>query len=244
MKQAEQLWSRWLSEKGIKKGLFDLDGTLADTYTDFLRIMREGMALFGETHQETLRDLNNKAYEIMGVTPERWEYVISQFEQMQGELPKPLASTIRAKFGELYTTPIKLVPGAEGVLNFFKEIGLPMGIVTHSNEGWARRKFEWMGLSNWMTPDDLYIVNERGHKGVNEWREALKHFGIEGKEALILGDSPRSDIMPAISLGARTVYVDSRFSDGWSTQRVNLEGDYYRVTEISEILNIPDELNR
>jgi putative hydrolase of the HAD superfamily len=81
--------------------------------------------------------------------------------------------------------------------------------------------------------DSIYVVKDKTPATL---RRILKKEGVDIKEAAIVGDSLRSDIHPALIIGATAVWIPS---DVWSYEQAQLPRSrrFYRATSLSEFAN-------
>ena len=100
-----------------------------------------------------------------------------------------------------------MLEGASEGLDFIKKVGLPIGIVTHANPEWTWKKYNWLGLKRFVNWDDIFIVDENGHKTAESWRRAISYFGQSPDQCAVVGDSPRSDINPAWEIGVKHCFL-------------------------------------
>jgi FMN phosphatase YigB (HAD superfamily) len=139
-------------------------------------------------------------------------------------------------FGKIYTTPLKFLEGAENGLAFVKKTGVPFGIVTHANRTWIWEKYNWLGLQRFFPWDNVYIVDEDGHKTPRSWAQAAAYFGQNLGHCLIVGNSPRSDINPAIAAGARpencVLVADPKL---WTIHRQEVQPGVIRIQNLSQL---------
>lgn len=116
----------------------------------------------------------------------------------------------------IYQISPKYIERTEEGLGFLKKIGISMGIVTHANAEWTWRKYNWLELNRFFHWDDIYIVDENGHKTIKSWQKAMEYFKVRPKNCLVVGDSPRSDINPVCELGVEYCFLVQNPFEIWS----------------------------
>jgi putative hydrolase of the HAD superfamily len=134
--------------------------------------------------------------------------------------------------------------GVVDTLSHFRDLGLPMAIITDAHSRDAVRRLEKAGLLSFfscMVTYDLVGVKKPGHE---PFLAALDMLQSTADEVLLVGDSPRRDIEPGKSLGFRTAYA--RYGDRFSDDRSSVRADYIldSITELPEIISFfsaPDE---
>jgi putative hydrolase of the HAD superfamily len=77
-----------------------------------------------------------------------------------------------------------------------------MFIVTKGHEGEQRAKIERSGIEHHF--DAIVIVDE---KNESTYRSMVERFGLDSTNTWMIGNSPRSDINPAIRAGINAVYI-------------------------------------
>jgi FMN phosphatase YigB (HAD superfamily) len=227
----------WRKRRGIEKFLFDLDDTIGGTRKIFERQMNlaynylsQTLSIFSRKQwQLEIETINNQLFEETGVNPNRWERMVETLK-----LPKENANRVLGIFGEIYTSPTKFLEGTEEGLDFLKKTEMPIGIVTHANKDWTWKKYQWLGLERFIDWDEVYIVDENGHKTTKEWLEGMKYFGIKPGQCAVVGDSPRSDINPVWDAGVRYCFLVED-SNQWSVQKAEMPPEVKRIKNLSEL---------
>jgi len=229
-----------LRSLGIEGILFDLDDTLIYTseifrmqmevYTE--EVARE-MAIDPQLLYKTLSAMSDEEYKRMGVNPLRWKAVTDKlaeiFDDKSGKIVEKLHILLH-----IYQTVPRVRPAARVFLETVKSCHIKQGLVTHANEEWTYFKLDQLELWNYF--HTVLIADENGHKGEWHWRRAMEMLEVEPEKCLVVGDSLRGDIIPAASLGARTIWMPSP----WSVYR---EGTVPEGTvQIDELVHIWDGL--
>jgi len=249
--ERELLFRKWLEKKQVDELIFDLDGTISNTYPPFLGIYRMAMEIFaveyGNKHDtaiEALERLNKESFNIKGVNPNRWEWILDQTELELGSVNKEVKKCALEKFGEMYKVPLEMIPGAEETLLFVRKTEHKPRIVTLANEPWSRKKYNWM-LREIMPWEDVYIVDENGRKGPEQWMRSMEYFRVEPERVMVVGDSYSSDIAPCEKIGVRTrVLVRNQYSDWGSLQESEKDSDTYLINDIKQLMDLGGELLR
>jgi FMN phosphatase YigB (HAD superfamily) len=230
---------------GVKAILFDLDDTLIFTGEMFNKYKEEFLVQVStetgiemEVLKESLDRIDLEEYKRMGVNPERWEMTISRMSEEMPEARESLISNL-AILGKIYTDEPRLRSGAKAILQILRELGMKMALVTHANEAWTWRKLEATGLAEFF--DVIKIVNENGHKGVEDWAGAIDDLAVLPSECLGLGDSLSGDIIPAASIGVRTMWLHN--GSTWSAYRVGeVPESTIHLDEVNQLLSALDRL--
>jgi FMN phosphatase YigB (HAD superfamily) len=231
-----------LKKVGIKGVVFDLDDTCiytAEIFRNFMeayvRKTAEEMGLGYEAVYSRLSAINDEEYRNMGVSPKRWDIVCerlsTEFEDKQGIIMGnlPILKLI-------YATEPRVRGGVNAILSHLSEGGMRLGMVTHANVEWTEWKMKRTGLDRYF--EVVVIADENKFKGVEHWAKALELMNLQGKEAVVVGDNLKGDIIPGMSLGMKGVWMPSP----WSVYR---EGEVPSNTvQIDEFSGLLDGLHK
>ncbi len=132
-----------------------------------------------------------------------------------------------------------LYPHVTSTLTSLAKEGVKLGIITDAPPKQAWLRLCYLNLHNLF---DAVITSEDSGTFKPSPRPfvlALEALEVEPDEALMVGDWPDRDIVGAKSVGIRTVFA--RYGDRRNTAE---SGADYEIDDISELINIVDELNR
>ena len=195
----------------IKAVLFDMDNTLLKTqelYEDAHVALAQFVARFKPVPEsETLAVVRRIETGLFATFGYAASGLNQAFENALVELvPEASAADIaavRAIADTVYQRQAELKPGAvEAIAQLAPQARL---ILVTAGEEWVQ---QWR-LSSVPFADkfeEIYIVPE---KDVALYRAILAKAGIEPEEAIMVGDSLRSDILPAIEAGMGAIYISS-----------------------------------
>lgn len=185
--------------------LFDLDDTLHDKSATLNRVgalqhAEAGLAGRGVDLGKWLVDyvdLNNQRIE----KTEVFSKLASTFG-LPTDLEANLLEDFDAGLGKL-AAPFA---GACELINWCKDRGLKVGIVTNGRDAFQRSKVTGMGLSSLV---DATLTS--GGYGVKKPDHAifvacLAHLGVRPTEAVFIGDDFHADMEPAIALGMLPIW--------------------------------------
>lgn len=242
MNQEAKIIKEWSAVNGIKLFLFDLDDTQCNTSSLFSSRKKEASELLHEKAGESsetwiarINAIDNKGYETHGVAPVRWLSTVSgliESHVLDPSLAKPLLKI----FASIYTTPLSFLDGVEETLDKFKESGVPIATVTHADEAWTWRKYDWLKMSRWYKKNGIYIVDARGHKDAKAWKGATDYYGVKPKESVTAGDSKRSDIKPSRDIGIEHCFLVE--GNNWSVQEADIHASVIPIKGIRQIPQI------
>ena len=196
-----------MEQKPAKGVIFDLDGTLIDSYQALFLAFRH-------------------TYQNMGLTPLSSEEVsrvlghglASTFRDLLGEEHVPEAMRLfRQKYEEVLRPYTHLLPGAREVLEALHGRGIRLAIATNKLGQFARELFEHFGL------EKLFAVIV-GDEDVSQNKpnpemllHAIEKMRLKKEEVIFVGDSP-IDIQTGKNAGVRVFTVPTGV-----TQREDLE---------------------
>ena len=193
-----------ISAKGV---IFDLDGTLIDSYQALFLSFRhtyENMGLAPLSAEEVQRVLGHG--------------IASTFRDLLGEERVPEAMKLfRQKYEEVMRPNTHLLPGAREVIETLHGRGIQLAIATNKLGYFARELFEHFGL-------DKLIAVIVGDGDVSQNKPdpemlllAIKKMQLKKEEVMFVGDSP-IDIQTGKNAGVRVFAVPTG-----GTQREDLE---------------------
>lgn len=237
----EGQFREWCERERIKRFLFDLDDTICSTKEIFgraidrvCRLLAEQGGAWGEDKwKNEVKRINNRLFEEFGVNPCRWNLLVDELTKMYA-LEKAVGSALVAVFEEVYLTPLVFKEGAENGLRFIKSSGVSIGIVTHANSEWTKRKYNWLNLGRFVEWEEIFLVDENSHKTRESWLGAMRHFNLEPENCAVVGDSPRFDINPPRELGVRHCFlVEDRGL--WDVHNQPIDSGVWRIKSLAEI---------
>jgi putative hydrolase of the HAD superfamily len=187
--------------------VFDADDTLWESALyferaeeDFLILMRAlGMDTTGVRQMVHRRDLERLALTGYGARP----YLGTLHAVLEELCPDRPAWADRAfeEIGRsLLAHPVILLPGALEALEWIVRSGLPAIVYTMGETDHQTDKFKRSGLDR-LLPECVVV----DRKTPAELRKLLDDRGIDPGSCLVVGNSPRSDVNPALEIGASAV---------------------------------------
>ncbi len=242
--EKELRFSDWCRNNHIQLFLLDLDDTICDTQSIFAEQISKACKYLVDNSplleksgwEKEIRSINDKLFEQYGVNPSRWNLVVDRLSAKY-LLHTKIDSHTKEIFKDIYTTPLQFKTGAKEGLDFFKKTDTPIAIVTHANKDWTWRKYNWLGLNQYLDWDDIFIVDEDSHKTADSWQSALNYFKIKACKCTVVGDSPRSDINPATSIGINHSFLVKN-SNSWTVQQQEVPEQTMIINNLSEIASI------
>ena len=244
LSEGEIRLSEWCSQRGIKRFLFDLDDTICPTRAVFREVMAEAfdfLALNAPTRtrdvwKADVEEINNRLFELMGVNHVRWNFVVDELGEKHN-LQVPLMNEVKQIFQKIYKTPLAMMDGAEEGLQIIKNVGIPIGIVTHAGRDWTIMKYDWLNLARFAQIDEIHVVDENGHKTSESWLQAIESFGLTPRDCAVVGDSPRSDINPAMEAGVEHCFLVED-PNIWSIHNLPVDQSVKRIKTLKQIIEV------
>ena len=186
----------------IRAAIFDLDGTLIDSY----------QAIYLGFHH---------AYTQMGLAPMSYEQVKRvvglgldhTFRELLGEERVPRAIFLfRKKYEEVFRENTRLLPDAREVLETLHGRGIRLAIATNKLGRFSREIFEHFGMENFFT-----VIVGDGDVPQNKpdpemLQLAMEKMGVEKERTIFVGDSV-IDIQTGKNAGVRVFAVPTGNTD-------------------------------
>jgi len=149
-------------------------------------------------------------------------------------LPDPaVLAEIEAIGEQVFNHPVRLLPGVEETLPRLKA-NYRMLMYTKGNPEEQLGKINKSPVREYF--DHVKVVPEKDPEIL---RATLDEFGMLPEETWLVGDSPRSDVIPAVELGLRAVYVP--YTMTWALEHSPLpESD--RIITVDGFASIADHL--
>lgn len=246
--EKELHFNQWSKDRNINLFLFDLDDTICITGPVFDKQTTKAVDLLAtnnpiisrEEWQKEITNTNNQLFEKLGVNPDKYQNLVNELNKKFNLNPKIRQQTLEI-FQQIYTTPLEMLDGAREGLKFLKKVGMPTGIVTHANRRWTYEKHQWLGLKDFVDWDnDVYVVDENGHKNSESWQKALDYFKAKPEHCAVIGDSPRSDINPTQKIGVKQTFLVET-SSLWSVHNQPVHSSTIRIKNLSELIGLGTE---
>jgi putative hydrolase of the HAD superfamily len=217
---------------------FDADDTLWHNETIFrLTEERFGELLRGEMESELLmerlleterRNLKFYGYGIKGFTLSMIETAL---EITEGKVSAKVIAEILAAGREMLTHPVETLPGVKQTLETLASRFRIM-VITKGDLFDQERKLAESGIAEMFNA--VEIVSE---KTSETYRELFSRHGTGPKEAIMVGNSLKSDVIPALQAGAWGVHVPYHIT--WAMERANEPVNFERFRKVAKISQLP-----
>ena len=203
--------------------IFDADDTLWESALYFRRAEEDFTALMQSLgwKPEVLRsEIHRKDIERLSVTGYGARPYISTLRAIMEDNIDPVTSymidSLEYISNSLLHHPLVLLPGVLGTLEKLSAAGKRMIVYTMGEEDHQRDKFNRSGISRYFEHCTVVPV-----KTEETMKELLVSSGVKPDDACMIGNSPRSDINPAIGCGVNALYVKRALT--WQAEQTALD---------------------
>ncbi|MGQ8873129.1 HAD family hydrolase [Paenibacillus sp. TSA_86.1] len=228
--------------------LFDLDDTLVYCNKYFNLVLGEffeNMQQWFDGHALTTQQIREKQLEIdvTGVNkvgfashhfPQSLIDTYRYFSQKYARATSPKEETYLSKLGmSVYTQEVEPYPHMVETLEELKSAGHSLYLYTGGETVIQQRKIDQMKLSIYFD-DRIYI---RQHKNVQALEGILSKGPFDRRATWMIGNSLRTDIMPAVNAGIHSIYIKQ--PNEWQYNIVELQPNpntsMYTITALEEV---------
>ena len=222
--------------------VFDGDDTLWSTeqlYDDARSRARDVVAasgLDGAKWEEFERRIDVQNVNQLGYSMERFPgSCIQAYEDLchrSGYAADPdISVRVRQAARSVFEHDPKLVSGARETLTFLRAKGARLALLTKGDEQLQSRRIERSGLRDFF--DVIRIVPEKSPEII---RAVVTALGVHFGSAWMVGNSIRSDILPAIEAGLRVVWIGAHV---WEYERAYDHAVPDGVIAVSDLADVP-----
>jgi putative hydrolase of the HAD superfamily len=150
-----------------------------------------------------------------------------------GTIPNKMVKKIMDMGKEQLEMPVELLPSVKETLKELKQ-DYRLVLVTKGDLLDQERKLKKSSLSNMF--HHIEIVSE---KREGEYEKIIRHLDIEPREFMMVGNSLKSDVIPALALDAFAVHVP--FHTTWIHEKVDViltNDKFFEIEKIEDLLSI------
>jgi putative hydrolase of the HAD superfamily len=218
-----------------------------DTLWDHENFFQEAARLYGElltpfaapsASAERLAAVEDRNLSLYGYGVKG--FVISMMEaalEVAGEnLNAAMVGKILEIGRDLMRHPIKLLDGVAGALGPLAERA-PLALVTKGDLFHQEMKLSASGLGDRFS--GIEIVSE---KTAEVYARIFQRHGAEPEEAVMAGNSLRSDIWPALAAGAWAAHIPHEFE--WARERADDPAGHPRFQRLASLAELPAWVDR
>ena len=175
------------------------------------------------------RNLRLYGYGVKGFTLSMIE---TAMELTGGEAPSRVIREILAVGREMLTEPVEPLPGVDDTLAALSE-RYRLVLATKGDLLHQEQKLAASGLGDLFAA--VEIVSE---KDASTYARVFSRHGTGAEEAVMCGNSMRSDILPAIEAGAYGAHVPYPLT--WAHEMADAPEGHPRFVELASIRDLPD----
>lgn len=220
----DTLWHNMRHFERTEHALFDLLAPFAEAGVTRARL-----------EEVEARNLRLYGYGAKGFTLSMIETAI---EIAGDELPIAAVRRMLAAGRELLSHPVDLLPGVEMAVRALAERGR-LVLVTKGDLLHQESKLAASGLGDLF--EGIEIVSD---KTPELFRQLFAKYGVEAQEAVMAGDSMRSDVLPALEAGAFAAYIPHEIVWSHENAAPPAETDRFRkLASLTELANWVVELD-
>lgn len=222
--------------------VFDGDDTLwsteplYDEAREMARTVVTTIGANGEEWEELQRRIDVENVAKLGYSPERFPTsCVQAYERLcavHGIVPDlAVAGSIRQAARAVFDRDPELVTGVREVLTSLRAQGVRLALLTKGDLSVQRRRIDRSGLQP--SFDLVRIVSE---KSPNDIRATVAALDVPPERAWMVGNSVRSDVLPALEAGIRAIWIRAHV---WEYERAHDHLVDDRVVEVSHISEVP-----
>jgi putative hydrolase of the HAD superfamily len=175
------------------------------------------------------RNLRLYGYGVKGFT---LSVIETAMELTGGEPPGRLIADILAAGREMLSHPVETLPGVDEALAALTEAGYRLVLITKGDLLHQEQKLAASGLGDLFAA--VEIVSE---KDARTYARVFDRYGSGAAEAVMVGNSMRSDILPALEAGAYGAYIPYHIT--WAHEVAEPPGAHPRFAELASISELP-----
>jgi putative hydrolase of the HAD superfamily len=195
--------------EGIDLLILDADDTLWESSRFFERAEEDFLSLVSALGQdsETVRtEIHRRDVLRLSVTGYGARPYIDTLRSILGELGCPVAGWIGRSFSDIETNllnhPVLLHEGTLEMLRPVSSMGFPVVVYTAGERTHQEDKYVRSCVSEYVNA--LYVVPV---KTAGSLKALLQDYSASPERTILVGDSPRSDINPALESGVNAVHI-------------------------------------
>jgi putative hydrolase of the HAD superfamily len=200
-------------------------------------VVRSG--LDGDEWERVERRLDVENVRLLGFSIERFPTsCVQAYETVahaSGVTASPdVTERVRSAARSVFGQDPPLVAGALETLQRLRRRGAKLALLTKGDHDLQVRRVERSGIAEWF--DVIRIVPEKPSQA---FREIVAALEVAPVNAWSVGNSVRSDILPAIEAGLRAVWIDAHV---WEHERFEGSFAHDQVIAVPEIANVADAI--
>lgn len=226
----------------IKAIAFDADDTLWDTQSFFDKVERLAAKLLSDYGNED--EIRAEIYKTetrnmpalgFGAQAFTLSLIETAIRVSGGKISTEQIGILLKEGKNLSSLPSEPLGGVEDTLKRIKEEAhWKMAIFTKGNPLDQENKIKRSGLGRYFN-----LVSIVSDKGIKEYRDLCERLDVKPEEFAMVGNSFKSDILPAVEIGGTGVYIP--FHTTWQLESVE-EKEHENIIKISTFSELTDLL--
>lgn len=204
-----------------------------DRFCDLLAEVAERGELEAKLAEVERRNLRLYGYGVKGFTLSMIE---TAMELTGGEAPSQVIREILAVGREMLTEPVEPLPGVEDALDELSKT-YRLVLITKGDLLHQEQKLAASGLGDLFAA--VEIVSE---KDASTYARVFERHGTGAGQAVMCGNSMRSDILPAIEAGSWAAHVPYPLT--WAHEVAEAPVGHSRFVELASIRDLPAWVSR
>jgi len=179
------------------------------------------------------RNLQLYGYGVKGFTLSMIE---TAMELTGGEAPAPVVREILAAGREMLAHPVETLPGVDEALAALSE-RYRLVLITKGDLLDQERKLAASGLGDLFAAVEIVSEKDRG-----TYERVFARHGSGAREAVMAGNSMKSDVLPALAAGAFAVHLPYVIT--WAHELADPPQDHARFGALASIIDLPAWIQR
>ena len=200
--------------------VFDLDDTLYDLSEPFRRCHKDLFAdKLGEECEELFRMSRIYSDEVLALEKEGkiakedafYRRIHRTYLDAGIDMDRATADLFEEKY-RYYQKHITVPEKIKVMLDFCKEAGHTMAILTNGNVANQGSKVDVLGIRKWFKEENIFISEVTGyHKPAKgAFLYVQEHLGVEAKDLWYIGDTYESDVFGSKQVGWNSIWYNHR----------------------------------
>lgn len=220
--------------------IFDLDDTLIDTSDLYWRVREEFIQFIDDSRynkadfESIFEEMDTKNTVRFGLNPYRYELTMLEMYDLlnPGKIDGAITQKIKNMAGRILAEVPILIEGATDLLEWSKQ-NFTIALITRGASDIQKMKIKYYDLTKYFG-EFIKIVDSK-NEGV--YLDFIASLGFSSNSTIIIGDSIKSEINPALKIGAVAIhYKYTHHSYHW-IQEHNVrpvEKEYFEITRLAD----------
>ena len=231
------------SSQPILGFIFDGDDTLWNTECLYdkarakARRIVENAGIDGSRWEQLERQIDVRIVVTFGFSAERFPTsCVQAYEQLARECGLPtnlrIVEGVRKAASTVFERKPRVAYRARKTLEYLRDSGQKLALLTKGDPEVQKKRIATSGLGEFF--DLVEIVPEKSPEII---RDVIARLGVEAPFACMVGNSLRSDILPAVEAGLQAIWIDAHV---WEYERVCNHSAHDKFTSLSQLADIKD----